>query len=85
MEFIGLGARDSLRLEMKMALYGNDISEETTAWEAGLGWIVKMDKGEFIFQFGVEDNAGGQSRPHIRRGKRRKDQNFFLFFFWCHC
>lgn len=45
---IGLGARDSLRLEMKMALYGNDIDRNTNPLEAGLGWIVKLDKGEFI-------------------------------------
>jgi aminomethyltransferase len=45
---IGLGARDSLRLEMKMALYGNDIDQTTNPIEAGLGWIVKVDKGEFI-------------------------------------
>jgi aminomethyltransferase len=45
---IGLGARDSLRLEMKFALYGNDISEKTNPIEAGLGWVVKLDKGEFI-------------------------------------
>jgi len=44
MELIGLGARDSLRLEMKMALYGNDIDETTTPIEAGLGWIVDFDK-----------------------------------------
>jgi aminomethyltransferase len=45
---IGLGARDSLRLEMKFALYGNDISEKTNPIEAGLGWVVKVDKGDFI-------------------------------------
>lgn len=45
---IGLGARDSLRLEMKMALYGNDIDQTTNPIEAGLGWIVKPDKGDFI-------------------------------------
>ena len=44
----GLGARDTLRLEAKMALYGNDIDAETTPLEADLGWIVKLDKGEFI-------------------------------------
>ncbi len=44
----GLGARDTLRLEAKMALYGNDIDEEHTVLEADLGWIVKLDKGEFI-------------------------------------
>jgi aminomethyltransferase len=42
---IGLGARDSLRLEMGYALYGNEIDDTTTPYEAGLGWIVKLDKG----------------------------------------
>jgi aminomethyltransferase len=44
----GLGARDTLRLEMGMALYGNDIDDTITPWEADLAWIVKMNKGEFI-------------------------------------
>jgi aminomethyltransferase len=44
----GLGARDTLRLEAGMALYGNDIDETTTPLEAGLGWIVKLAKGDFI-------------------------------------
>lgn len=43
----GLGARDTLRLESKMALYGNDIDDTTTPLQADLGWIVKLDKGEF--------------------------------------
>jgi len=43
----GLGARDTLRLEAKMALYGNDIDHTTTPLEADLGWIVKIEKGEF--------------------------------------
>jgi aminomethyltransferase len=43
----GLGARDTLRLEAKMALYGNDIDHTTTPIEADLGWIVKLDKGDF--------------------------------------
>ena len=47
MELIGLGARDTLRLEMKMALYGNDIDQTTTPIEAGLGWIVDLNK-DFI-------------------------------------
>ena len=42
---IGLGARDSLRTEMGYALYGNEIDENITPLEAGLGWIVKLDKG----------------------------------------
>jgi aminomethyltransferase len=45
---IGLGARDSLRLEMKYCLYGNDIDETTSPLEAGIGWTVKLDKGDFI-------------------------------------
>jgi aminomethyltransferase len=44
----GLGARDTLRLEAKMALYGNDIDDTVTAYEADLGWIVKPAKGDFI-------------------------------------
>ncbi len=44
----GLAARDTLRLEAKMALYGNDIDRTTTVLEAGLGWICKLDKGDFI-------------------------------------
>jgi len=47
MKLIGLGARDSLRLEMKMALYGNDIDEKTNPVEAGLSWIVYFEK-DFI-------------------------------------
>jgi aminomethyltransferase len=45
---IGLGARDTLRLEMGYCLYGNDIDETTNPLEAGLGWITKLEKGEFI-------------------------------------
>jgi aminomethyltransferase len=44
----GLGARDTLRLESGLMLYGNDISEETHPFEAGLGWVVKLDAGDFI-------------------------------------
>lgn len=44
----GLGCRDSLRLEMGFCLYGNDIDSTTTTLEAGLGWITKLKKGEFI-------------------------------------
>ena len=44
----GLGARDSLRLEVGYALYGNDLDETRTPLEAGLGWVVKLDKGDFI-------------------------------------
>ncbi len=45
---IGLGARDTLRLEMAFCLYGNDIDKTTHPLEAGLGWITKLNKGEFV-------------------------------------
>lgn len=45
---IGLGARDTLRFEMCYALYGNELDSATTPLEAGLGWTVKMKKGDFI-------------------------------------
>jgi aminomethyltransferase len=45
---IGLGARDSLRLEMGYILYGNDLTEANTPLEAGLGWVVKLDKADFV-------------------------------------
>ena len=45
---IGLGARDTLRLEAKLMLYGNDINDDTTPLEAGLGWVTKFDKPDFI-------------------------------------
>jgi aminomethyltransferase len=44
----GLGARDTLRLEMGMALYGNDIDDTVTPLEANLAWLVKLKKGEFV-------------------------------------
>jgi aminomethyltransferase len=44
----GLGARDTLRLEAAMALYGHEIDDTTTPFEAGLDWVVKLDKGEFL-------------------------------------
>jgi aminomethyltransferase len=45
---IGLGARDTLRLEACLMLYGNDIDDTTTALEAGLRWLVKFKKGDFL-------------------------------------
>lgn len=44
----GLGARNTLRLEAAMALYGHEIHASITPWEANLGWIVRLDKGDFI-------------------------------------
>ena len=59
----GLGARDSLRLEMGFALYGNDITDRTTPLEAGLGWITKLGKGPFIGKEALE----AQKQAGIRR------------------
>jgi aminomethyltransferase len=59
----GLGSRDSLRLEMGMALYGNDIDDTTTPLEAGLGWIVKLAKGDFVGRAALEaQKAAGVPR-----------------------
>ncbi len=53
----GLGARNTLRLEAKMALYGHEITASTNPLEADLGWIVKLDKGNFIGRGAVEKLA----------------------------
>lgn len=54
-EPVGLGARDSLRLEMKYALYGQDIDRTTNPLESGLGWITKLKKRDFIGQHALLD------------------------------
>ncbi|HDQ99275.1 MAG TPA: glycine cleavage system aminomethyltransferase GcvT [candidate division WOR-3 bacterium] len=64
-EPIGLGARDTLRMEMKYALYGNDIDQTTNPLEAGLGFVVKLDKPEGF----VGDNA--LRRVNEERPRRR--------------
>jgi len=51
---IGLGARDTLRLEMAYCLYGNDIDRTTHPLEAGLGWTVKLDKDDFCGKAALE-------------------------------
>ena len=59
----GLGARNTLRLEAKLLLYGSDIDRTTTLLEAGLGWIVKLDKGEFVGrEFLAKQKAEGVQR-----------------------
>jgi aminomethyltransferase len=61
----GLGARDTLRLEARLCLYGNDIDETTHPFEAGLGWVVKLDKAaDFI---GKGALAAAKGRPFERR------------------
>jgi aminomethyltransferase len=62
----GLGARDTLRLEAKMALYGNDIDHSTTPLEADLGWIVKLEKGDFLGRDVLErEKAEGPKRKLV--------------------
>jgi aminomethyltransferase len=65
---VGLGARDTLRLEAKLMLYGNDISDRTTVLEADLKWIVKLQKGEFLGKAVVE--------KQLREGVQRKLAGF---------
>ncbi|WP_411031814.1 glycine cleavage system aminomethyltransferase GcvT [Spongiimicrobium sp. 3-5] len=60
---VGLGARDTLRLEMGYCLYGNDITDETSPFEAGLGWITKFSK-EFV-------NSEGLSKEKERGAERK--------------
>jgi aminomethyltransferase len=55
---VGLGARDTLRTEMKYTLYGNEINDKTSALEAGLGWVVKFSKGNFIGKSALESQKG---------------------------
>ncbi len=59
----GLGARNTLRLEAKMALYGHEIDASITPLEAGLGWIVRFDKGDFVGRDAlVKQKSEGVSR-----------------------
>ena len=67
---IGLGARDTLRLEMGFCLYGHDIDQTTNPLEAGLSWIVKLDKGEFIGSAAVKASR--------QRGLQRKLVGFMV-------
>lgn len=61
---VGLGARDTLRLEARMPLYGNELSDEISPLEAGLGWAVKLDKGDFIGRDRIA--AVKESKPRRR-------------------
>ena len=62
----GLGARDTLRLETGLCLHGNDITEQTNPYEAGLGWLVKLEKGDFIGRDALTSiEAEGPSRQLV--------------------
>ena len=64
---IGLGARDTLRLESKLSLYGNDISDKTTVLEADLKWIVKLEKGDFLGKPVIEKQLARRAEEEARR------------------
>jgi aminomethyltransferase len=71
----GLGARDTLRLEMGMALYGNDIDDTVTPLEANLAWLVKLPKGDFVGR----DALVAQKEKGVERklvGFTMQDRNF---------
>ncbi|HXJ18313.1 MAG TPA: glycine cleavage system aminomethyltransferase GcvT [Candidatus Polarisedimenticolia bacterium] len=59
----GLGARNTLRIEAGLCLYGHEIDETTTPWEAGLGWICKLEKGPFL----GSDALARQRQAGVRR------------------
>ena len=62
----GLGARDSLRLEMAYRLYGSDMDDGSTPLEAGLGWVVKLDKGDFVGRAALQkQKEAGLSRKLV--------------------
>jgi aminomethyltransferase len=71
----GLGSRDSLRLEMGMALYGNDLDEDHNPLEAGLGWVTKLAKGDFVGR----DALAAAKESGVKRklvGFRLKERGF---------
>lgn len=82
-EPIGLGARDTLRMEMKYMLYGNDIDKDTTPLEAGLKWAVKLSHGDFIGRDAlIEQKEKGLSRrlccfEMLERGIPRHEYSIF--------
>jgi aminomethyltransferase len=69
----GLGARDTLRLEMGYPLHGNDIWDEHTPLEAGLGWAVALDKGQFVGREALVEQKGS-GIPSRLWGLRMKDR-----------
>ncbi len=71
----GLGSRDSLRLEMGMALYGNDIDDTVTPLEANLAWLVKLPKGDFVGKGAlVAQKGAGVTKKLV--GFTMQDRNF---------
>jgi len=74
-QLTGLGCRDSLRLEVMYPLYGNDLDDGTSPLEAGLGWIVKLKKDDFVGKAAlVEQKAKGLTRKLV--GFRLTEKGF---------
>ena len=71
----GLGARDTLRLEMAYRLHGSDMDDTTTPLEAGIGWVVKMDKGDFIGRAALSEQAE-RGVPRRLIGLRTESKRF---------
>jgi aminomethyltransferase len=74
LELTGLGARDSLRLEAGFPLYGHEITEHITPITAGLGWVVKFDKGPFIGSDALKaekENGSAKKIVFFKTGDRR--------------
>jgi aminomethyltransferase len=59
----GLGARDTLRFEAAMPLYGHELGEDTDPFQAGIGWAVKMDKGDFVGRDALTRRRQDSTRP----------------------
>jgi len=80
---VGLGARDTLRLEMKYPLYGHELTDETNPLEAGLGWVTKLSKSDFMGKAAIEKSqAAGIARKCVgfkllARGIPRQDYVIF--------
>lgn len=62
---IGLGARDTLRMEMKYPLYGQELTSETNPMEARLGWVVKLKKGDFIGRAAIAEQSEKGAPRHL--------------------
>jgi aminomethyltransferase len=81
---VGLGARDTLRLEMGYALYGSEMDETRTPVEAGLLWVTKLDKGDFVGRDAIarRKELGARERlvgfELLERGVPRKDQDIVV-------
>lgn len=80
---IGLGARDTLRLEAGLMLYGNDIDERITPFEAPLKWAVKLEKGDFIGKKALEEKEALRKRKLVgfellERGVPRHGSEVFV-------